>query len=86
MASAATHSQTPADGTAGMALVAELSDDRVFAGGRLERADFVDGMGEGFLAVDMLAATHGFEGDDGVGVIGGADHDGVDARRPSDRA
>jgi hypothetical protein len=63
-----------------MALVTELCDDLVFAGGGLEGADFLDGMGQWLFAVNVFAAAHGFEGDHGVGVIGRADHHGVESR------
>ena len=36
-------------------------------------------VGEGLLAVDVLACPHGQHGGEGVGVIRGRDDDGVDA-------
>ena len=38
------------DGAAGMALIAELCDHFVFVGGGHERADFMDVVGQRFLA------------------------------------
>jgi hypothetical protein len=35
-------------------------------------------VGEGFLAIDVLALAHGVEGDRGVPVVGGADLHGVE--------
>ncbi len=62
----------------GVALVAELGGHAVLAGGEGKGADFVDRVGQGLFAVDVLASPHGGHGDDGVGVVWGGDGDGVD--------
>src|SRR4026207_2068403 len=57
------------DGIAGMALIAELGHDLVFAGGAHQGADLIDVMRQGFLAIDMFATPHCLHRDDGMGVI-----------------
>src|SRR5829696_808488 len=58
-----------ANGTAGMTLVAELGDNFVFVSRGHEFAGFVDRVGERLLAIDMLAVSHRFHGDDRVGMV-----------------
>ncbi len=62
----------------GLALVAHLGGDFCLAGSLCEEAGFVDGVGEGFLAVNVFAALDGLHGGEGVPVVGGGDHHGVD--------
>ena len=69
-----------ADGIGGVALVTELGDDFVFVRGGHQRPDLVDGVGQRFFTIYVLAAAHGFHRDDGVGVVRCADDHGVDAR------
>src|SRR5713101_2962186 len=47
-----------ANGAAGMSLVTELCNHFVFVGGGHERADFMNVVGQRFLAINMLAAPH----------------------------
>jgi hypothetical protein len=60
-----------------MALIAQLRDDVVFLSRFHQLAHFVDGMGQGFLAIDVFAAFDGGHGRHGVGVVGRGDHHGV---------
>src|SRR5207248_1412722 len=66
------------NGCAGVALVAELRHYLILARGRHEGAYLVDAVGERLFAIDVLAALHGFHGDDRVAVVGRANDDAVD--------
>ena len=56
-----------------MPLVAELGDDLLLPGLRHQGANLVDRVGQGLLAVDMLAEPQGRHAGDGMGVIGSRD-------------
>ena len=60
------------------ALVAHLGADAVFLREVAEVTGFADGAGERFLGVGVFAGLQSFRGDAGVGVVRGADDDGVD--------
>lgn len=62
----------------GMALLAHLGNNAGFFGFLLHPVHLVDGVGEGFFAVDVEAVLHSGDGGSGVGVIRGADDDGVE--------
>ena len=62
----------------GGALVAHLRDDFVFGSSFAHDARFVNGARKRFFAVNMLAAFHGRDGGNGMGVIGRGDENGVD--------
>jgi len=64
---------------AGVALIAHLGDDVGRLGRLGQDAGLLDGVGQGFLDVDMLAQLDGGHGDDGVVVVGDRHGDGVDA-------
>lgn len=66
------------DAESGVSLVAHLGDDSEFLFGAHEDFGFLEGAGEGFFDVDVLAEGHGLDGGGEVGVVGGADGDGVD--------
>lgn len=57
---------------------AGLEDATVFAYGIDQGSGFVDGLGEGFFAVDILASFGGENADEGVPMVGGGHDDGVD--------
>ena len=70
------------DGTArafhGMALLAHLGNNAGFFGFLLHPVHLVDGVGEGFFAVDVESVLHSGDGSNGVRVIRGTDDDGVE--------
>jgi hypothetical protein len=57
---------------------ADLKHPAVFAHGLHEGPRLVDGLSEGLFAVDILAGPGGKNADEGMPMIGGGDHDGVD--------
>ena len=61
----------------GVVLGAHLGHDAGFTGGEADGAAFGDVVGEGFFAVDVFFEVQGWHGGVGVGVLGGADDDGV---------
>ena len=61
-----------------MSLVSELRDHLVLAGAGNDLADFVNIMGQRFLAIHMFAAPHRFHGDDCVVVVRCANNHGID--------
>ena len=64
---------------AGVALVAHLGDQvGVLFRQREQPSAFLDGVGQGFLHIDVDAALHRHAGGHGVVVIGRGDEDGVD--------
>ena len=67
-----------AEGFAGMMVYSHLCHDICVSGGLGEQACFVDGVGEGFFAINVLTHFDGHHGGDGVGVVRGGDDDGVD--------
>ena len=62
----------------GVDLVSHLRDDTGFGRVVAHLTGFPDGVREGFLAVDVFAAFHGFDGSMRVHVVGNGDGDGVD--------
>ncbi len=60
------------------ALGPALNDPIVFEGGSCELASFPDGMGNGFFDVDVFPRLGGPDGGEGVPVVGGGNHHGVD--------
>lgn len=66
------------DAATGMALVPHLGDDPKFFFGPHQDFRFLEGAGEGLLDVDVLAERHRLNGGGEVGVVGGADRDGID--------
>ena len=71
------HFAQVAHAVAAVALVAHLGHDTGFFGGVLEQSGFGDGVGEGFLDVDMFSEFHRHVGGGCVGVVGGGDGDCV---------
>lgn len=65
----------------GVALGAVLGGEAVavFEVGFADKAGFVDAFGDGLFAEDVETAIHGPDGNEGVGVVGGAADDGVEA-------
>ena len=61
----------------GVDLVAHLGADLRPGGLQAQLAGFPDGVGEGLLAIDVLAETHGRHGRQGMHVVRGRDGDGV---------
>ena len=61
-----------------VALVAQLRHDLVLLGRLHQGADLADGVGQGLLAVDVLAPLDGRHRRHGVGVVGRADDHRVD--------
>ena len=53
-----------------MSLVAHLGDDTFFLGFAGQEARFLNGVSEGFLAIDMFAKIHGHQRRVGMGVVG----------------
>ena len=62
-----------------MNLVAHLGADSGSPGGFTQGAGLADGVRERLLEVDVLAQLEGPQGGQGVHVVGGGDHDGVEA-------
>jgi hypothetical protein len=62
----------------GALLAAGLEDALVPPHGVHHGSRFADGVGEGFFAVNILARSCRFDGNDGVPVLGHGDEDGVD--------
>ena len=72
-------SSTPgAEAQGGRPLVAHLGGDLPLDGGLAHQAGLVRRVGQRLLAVDVLPHPHRHQGGGGVGVVGGADHHGVD--------
>ena len=69
-----------ANAVAGMALIAHLGGDAEFAGGEGQLAGLPDGVGQGFLAIDVFAGMNGAHCGRGMVVIGDCHNDGVDTR------
>ena len=68
-----------ADGLERVALVAELADDAVLPGRAHQLTHLMDGMGQRFLAIDVLAPFDGGHRRHGVAMVGRRHHHGVDA-------
>ena len=62
----------------GVDLDAHLGRRAGFLGGETDLACFVDVVGEGFFAVDVLLMLQGTHGRQGMGMLAGADDDGVE--------
>ncbi len=72
------HSTSSRQDSNGVALVAHLRNDLVFAGDLGHFAALVDGVGQRLLAVDVLAAFHSGDRGHRVVMVGRGHHDGVD--------
>ena len=70
----------------GAFVAAGLEDHAAAADGIDDPAAFVDGQGQRFFAVDILARAGGGDGHDGVPVVGDGDDDGVDVGPGEDLA
>ena len=62
----------------GVDLGAHLGGDLGLGGGLADDPGLADVVGQRLLAVDVLAELQGRQGGEGVGVLGGADDDGVE--------
>ncbi len=62
----------------GVPLVAHLRDDLVLLGGLGHGTAFGDRVGQGLLAVDVLAMADGRDGRDRMVMVGRGDHHGID--------
>ena len=65
----------------GVHLRAHLSGDLCPFGRLDDEASFPDAVRERFFAIDMFAEPKGWQGGEGVGVLGGTDHHGVNVVR-----